>query len=66
MNVLIVKIIVYDLHVNNHVAFLLNYPVYHIKNLKKIDWEVPITIKNITVMQMKDIYICTYIVYSIG
>lgn len=37
MNVLIVKIIVYDLHVNNHVAFLLNYPVYHIKNKKKID-----------------------------
>lgn len=56
MNVLIVKIIVYDLHVNNHVAFLLNYPVYHIKK-KKIDWEVPITIKNITVMQMKDIYV---------
>lgn len=57
MNVLIVKIIVYDLHVNNHVAVLLNYPVYHIKNIKKIDWEVPITIKNITVMQMKDIYV---------
>lgn len=57
MNVLIVKIIVYDLHVNNHVAFLLNYPVYHIKNKKKNDWEVPITIKNITVMQMKDIYV---------
>lgn len=57
MNVLIVKIIVYDLHVNNHVAFLLNYPVYHIKKKKKIDWEVPITIKNITVMQMKDIYV---------
>lgn len=57
MNVLIVKIIVYDLHVNNHVAVLLNYPVYHIKNKKKIDWEVPITIKNITVMQIKDIYV---------
>lgn len=60
MNVLIVKIIVYDLHVNNHVAFLLNYPVYYIKNKKKIDWEVPITIKNITVMQMKDIYVHIY------
>lgn len=37
MNVLIVKIIVYDLYVNNYVVFLLNYLVYYIKNKKKID-----------------------------
>lgn len=47
---LIVKIIVYDLYVNNYVVFLLNYLVYYIKNLKKIDWEVFIIIKNIIVM----------------
>lgn len=47
---LIVKIIVYDLYVNNYVVFLLNYLVYYIKNKKKIDWEVFIIIKNIIVM----------------